>query len=149
MIKTSIILFCIFILFGTFLGAEEPGQKSSLQGDLIAAQLYCFSLEDFLFTVKDNYKSKDDVVKFFKQGFGPVISEKLTENIWNNNQVELKSGDKIMESPDNVFFTNITDNSAMISFKTPKNRKNIWGNSEFTELVFQKEDGRWKLFQIQ
>jgi hypothetical protein len=125
----------------------ESKNKTEIEADLIAAELYCFSLEDFLFKVKDNYKSQHEVYEFFRQGFGPSISEKLTTNIWNKNQVKLKDGDQVMEPPKDVHFKSILENTAVISFKTPENRKHIWGNSEFTELIFKKEDGRWKLFQ--
>ena len=125
----------------------ESQNKSEIEADLIAAELYCFGLEGFLFKVKENYSSQDEVYEFFRQGFGPSLSYKLAANIWNSDQVKLKDGDQLMESPKNVTFKSIKTHEAIISFKTPEFRKHIWGDSEFTELIFKKEDGRWKLFR--
>ena len=113
----------------------------------MVAEMYSFSLESMIFELRENFRYRTDVYQFFRQGFGPSISEKLTDNIWTGNKVELKPGDKIMKSPDTVHIKNISPNSAVISFETPENRKHIWGYSEFTELVFKKEGDRWKLFQ--
>jgi hypothetical protein len=138
--------FALAILIHPFSIAESKN-KTEIEADLIAAELYCFSLEGFLFEVKDNYKSQHEVFEFFRQGFGPSISEKLAANIWNSNQVKLKDGDQIMEPPKNVHYKSIEATTAVISFETPQNRKHIWGNSKYTELIFRKEDERWKLFQ--
>lgn len=146
--KTIYLILCLTLFFATPLfGDVGTENKLATEANLIATQLYSFSLEDLLFNLKDNYKSKDDVYKFFRQGFGSSISMKLTENIWADGQVKLKYGDNIMEPSKDVQFKDITKDSAIISFRTPENRKHIWGNAKFTELVFKKEDGRLKLFQ--
>lgn len=142
----KLIIFALAILALLF-GNAGANSKTDLEGDLIAAQLYCFSLEDLLFEFKENYQSKDDVCKFFRQGFGHSLSEKLANNVWTDSQVKLKHNDKIMEPPKGVKFESVTKKSAVISFQTPAHRKHIWGNSEITELTFKREDGRWKLFQ--
>lgn len=128
------------------LGVAENQTRTELEGDLIAAELYCFGLEGLLFQVRNDFKSRDNVYEFYRQGFGPSLAEKLTENIWNDNQVKLKDGDRIMKSPEKVRFKSITENFAVVSFETPNSRKHIWGDSDTTEMVFKKEDGRWKLF---
>ena len=135
-----------FVVLTPLLGVAENQTKTEIEGDLIAAELYCFGLEGLLFQVRNDFKSRDNVYEFYRQGFGPSLAEKLTENIWNDNQVKLKDGDRIMKSPENVRFKSITANFAVVSFETPNGRKHIWGDSDTTEMVFKKEDGRWKLF---
>jgi len=125
----------------------NSNDRDKLESELIAAEIYSFGLESILFELREDFKSRNDVFEFFRQGFGPSLSEKLTNNIWIDNQVKLKAGDKIMDPPKSVKFKSITTSSAIIAFETPEHRKHIWGNSEFTELVFKKEGGRWKLFQ--
>lgn len=124
----------------------ENQTRTELEGDLIAAELYCFGLEGLLYQIRDDFKSRDTVYEFYRQGFGPSLAEKLTENIWNDHQVKLKDGDRIMRSPAKVRFKSITENSAVVFFETPNGRKHIWGDSDTTEMVFKKEAGRWKLF---
>ena len=138
-------VFTLIILI-PYLGVAENQTRTELEGDLIAAELYCFGLEGLLYQIRDDFNSRDTVYEFYRQGFGPSLAEKLTENIWNDNKVKLKNGDRIMESPEKVQFKSITENFAVISFETPNHRKHIWGDSDTTEVVFKKEAGRWKLF---
>ena len=142
----SIIGILVFFSIPLFCNAENIND-AEIKTELIAAELYCFSLERTIFEFRDNFKSRSDVYEFFRQGFGPSISEKLTDNIWSGSQVRLKGDDKILEFPKDVKFKSITKNSAIIVFRTPNYRKHIWGNSEITELVFKREGNHWKLFQ--
>ena len=141
-VLSAITLVVLIPLFGI----AENQTRTELEGDLVAAELYCFGLEGLLFQIRDDFKSRDNVYEFYRQGFGPSLAEKLTENIWNDNQVKLKHGDRIMKSPEKMRFKSIAKNSAVVSFETPNSRKHIWGDSDTTEMVFKKEDGRWKLF---
>lgn len=115
----------------------------------MAAEMYSFGLESILFELRETFKSRNDVFEFFRQGFGPSISEKLTNNIWIDNQVKLRDGDQIMDSPPVIEFKSISPSKAIIAFKTPEFRKHIWGNTEYTELEFKKENKRWKLFETE
>ncbi len=137
----------VFVVYTPLIGYADSYNNDELVADLMAAELYCFNLESLVFELKEDFKSRNDVYEFFRQGFGPLLAEKLTDNIWVNDKIRLKPGDKIMKSPDTVNFKSISPNSAVISFKTPENRTHIWGNSEFTDLVLKKEGDRWKLFQ--
>ncbi len=127
--------------------ADGPS-NGGLMGDLMAAEMYSFSLEDFIVQSKDKFSTRHGVYEFFRQGFGPSISEKLTDNIWNNNQVMLRPGDEIMQPAKNVSFSDVTNTSAIMSFETPPDRKHIWGNAVFTKLLIKQENERWKLFEI-
>ncbi len=145
--RTFFIIVTLFIFFSTFCCNAFANDDDDLKTALMAAEIYCFSLESFIFDFREDFKSRKDVYDFFRRGFGPSISEKLSENIWNENQVKLKPGDKIMDLPKNVWFRSITIKSAVLVFETPSFRKNIWGLSENTELVFKRESDCWKLFQ--
>ena len=123
LLALSVVLF--YITSTPLILCAESDKKDELKTALIVAEMYSFSLERMIFDFKDNFKTRTDVYEFFKQGFGPSIAEKLTDNIWSGDKVELRPGDEIMESPDTVNFKSITPNSAVISFKTPEIRKHI------------------------
>ena len=115
--------------------------------EIMAAEIFSFGLESMIFDAKREFTSYNDVYTFFRQGFGKSLSEKLAANIWNDNQVKLKDGDRIMESPQEVYIRLVKPNSAAISYETPTHRKHIWGDSKLTKLIVRNENGRWKIFQ--
>jgi hypothetical protein len=145
----AIILVVLIVICTAFSSRADSKIDDALLSEMMAAEMFSFGIEVMIFEAKSEFASRNDVYVFFRQGFGPSLSEKLTANIWSGKQVKLKDGDQIMESPDNVYFKSIKPSKAVISFETPEHRKHIWGNSKLTELVLKKEDGRWKLFRKQ
>jgi hypothetical protein len=73
--KLIIFLGAITFLFTVPLLSVAGNQAmAELEGEMIAAELYCFSLEGLLFQIKEGFKSRDNVYNFFRQGFGPSLA---------------------------------------------------------------------------
>lgn len=147
--KLMVVILLSPIILGLLAGVVTPKILGPSDKDLMTAVMYSFSLEKMAFDLKDNFTTYDSVFTFMRQGFGPKISKKIADSLWNDNQLKLKAGNSMMEMPSNVEFKTVSIDRALATFNDPQSRKDVWGDDRIVMVLIKKEDDHWKLFNFE
>ncbi|KAB2951291.1 hypothetical protein F9B85_13055 [Heliorestis acidaminivorans] len=116
---------------------------------IINDYLYALSLEEKLHADWERWKSKEDVYKFFRQGYSEVISWRLADYSWADN-IGLIATEGTMFMPDDdvhILEVDFDKKIASVWHFTSEAEQFVWGFDDYTVAELRYENGRWKVYE--
>lgn len=149
-----LILLILLVLTSGKLGKREESLNNGDNKDLIEAVVYAYSLEEELWENESRIKSKEDVFKLFRKGFGEKVARELSDYYWveaedqyGGSSPMLNAGDPVFIQPDSIEVINRKGETAEVLLKFSKIEEGpVTYRAHSVRVVLKMENGVWKLY---
>ena len=149
-----IVLFLSMVLVSGKSGKREKPPTGGDDKDLIEAVVYAYGLEEELWENESRIKSKEDVYKLFRKGFGQKAAEELSDYYWiegkdqyGETDAMLNAGEPVFVQPDSVEVLSRQEDRAEVLLKYSKSEEGpITYRAYSLKIVLKKETDGWKLY---
>jgi len=149
-----LILSVLFVLTSGKSGKREVPLNDKDSKDLIEAVVYAYSLEEELWGNESRIKSKEDVLKLFRKGFGEKAARELSDYYWVEGEDQyggsssmLNAGDPVFIQPDSIEVLSRKGETAEVLLKFSKSEEGpITYRAHSVRVVLKRETNVWKLY---
>jgi hypothetical protein len=138
---------------------REAPAGPKYQGDrqIISAIEFAFGLEETLWKKEGEIKSRQDVLKVFRQGFSEKMAEEITDYEWMGETGDngegaglLRAADPILYLPDYIEVKSKTNEKAVALLRYNANTEGpvTWDAYTMT-VTLKNENGVWKIYEME
>ena len=130
--------------------AEQAPASSAIPLDspaaVVAAVRFATSLEDSLVAERPQFRSREEVYRHFRRGFGEDIAGRLTDHVWDAQSGRVAGTEMVLEVPDTVVVLRLEGGEAEVAYPTPPTTLE-WGGKPYTIDRLRLEGARWLIVE--
>jgi len=153
-VAAALILLLLVVLTSGKSGKMEELRSIGDNRDLVEAVVYAYSLEEELWKNESRIKSKEDVFKIFRKGFGEKVARELSDYYWMEGEDQyggrtsmLNAGDPVFIQPGSIEVLSRKGGKAEVLLKFSKSEEGpITYRAHSVRVVLKRETDVWKLY---
>ncbi len=129
--------------------ANGGGPDRETRDALMSAVSAAYRLDDQLWSERERIRSRDDLVQYFRRGFGRLQAEKLAAHFWVGGTEPLRAGEPLLVMPEAMKVESVADDRAelLLQYAGRSSGPVTWKEHSI-RIFLRREDRVWKVSQV-